>query len=290
MVRPSSPHRLKRWIALNLRQLRKDAGLGRVDAAARLGVTRGQIGHLETAERLPSKPVLEILLGYYGVPERLEDFAALVEAAQKGRNWWNHLAGAVPAWFDEFLGLEAGAAELRSFDTYLMPGLLQTRSYARAVVRADPDLSDEQVEQRVELRLGRQAILDRAEGNEPVQLWVVLDESVLHRRRGTPEVMIEQIHHLLKMSERPRIEIQVLPLDAGAHIAQQGSFQLLKFPPDFVGDPGVAYLELLPEGRYYEHPEEVAAYERAFTRLQVLAATPEDSRRIMQQAAKEISS
>src|SRR5699024_2546078 len=118
MARPSSPHRLKRWIALNLQQLRKEAGLGRPDAAQRLGVTRASIGHLESARNLPSHAALEILLGYYGVPERLPDFAALVEAARKGTNWWNHLAGEVPSWFDEFLGLESGAAELRSFDAY----------------------------------------------------------------------------------------------------------------------------------------------------------------------------
>jgi transcriptional regulator with XRE-family HTH domain len=289
LVRPSSPHRLKRWIALNLKQLRKDAGLGRPEVAKRLGVSRTSVGHLESARNLPSQATLEILLGYYGVPERLDDFAALVEAARRGKNWWNHLAGASPAWFDEFLGLEAGAAELRIFGTYLMPGILQTYNYATAVVRADPELTDEQVRQRVELRIGRQAILDRAEGDEPVQLWVVLDESVLYRRRGTAADMIEQIDHLLKMSERPRIEVQVLPLDAGAHIAQQGSFQLLQFPPEFVGDPGVAYLELLTEGRYYEDPEEVAAYARAFTRLQVAAAAPQDSQAILLRARKEMS-
>ena len=185
MARPSSPHRLKRWIALNLRQLRKDAGLGRPEVAKRLGVSRTAVGHLESARNLPSQATLEILLGYYGVPERLTDFAALVEAARKGKNWWNHLADAVPEWFDEYLGFEAGAAELRVFETYVMPGLLQTEDYARAVVRADRSLTENEIEQRVQLRIGRQDILDRDDGDEDVvRLWVVLDESVLYRRRG----------------------------------------------------------------------------------------------------------
>ena len=159
MARPSSPHRLKRWIALNLKQLRKDAGLSRPDVAKRLGVSRAAVGHLESTRNLPSQATLEILLGYYGVPDRLEDFAALVEAARKGKNWWNHLAGAVPPWFDEYLGLEAGAAELRIFDAYLVSGLLQTEDYARAVVRADRGLTEEEIKQRVQLRAERQGIL-----------------------------------------------------------------------------------------------------------------------------------
>ncbi|TCP57462.1 helix-turn-helix protein [Tamaricihabitans halophyticus] len=292
MARPSSPHRLKRWIALNLRQLRKDAGFSRPEAAKRLGVSRTAIGHLESARNLPSQPALEILLGYYGVPERFADFAALVEAARKGKNWWNHLAGAVPPWFDEYLGFEAGAAELRVFETYVMAGLLQTEDYARAVVRADRSLTEGEINQRVQLRTERQAILARDDGDEDedaARLWVVLDESVLYRRRGTREVMAEQLAHLTRMSEYPRITVQVLPLDAGAHEAQQGSFQLIKFPAEFVGDPGVAYLDEMPEGHYHEEPDSVAKYERAFTNLQVLAATPEDSRTLIQKALKEIS-
>lgn len=290
MARPSSPHRLKRWIALNLRQLRKDAGLGRPEVAKRLGVSRTAVGHLESARNLPSQATLEILLGYYGVPERLADFAALVEAARKGKNWWNHLADAVPEWFDEYLGFEAGAAELRVFETYVMPGLLQTEDYARAVVRADRSLTENEIKQRVQLRIGRQDILDRDDGDEDaVRLWVVLDESVLYRRRGTREVMAEQLAHLLTRSEWPRLTVQVLPLDAGEHEAQQGSFQVITFPAEFVGDPGVAFLDELPEGHYHEAPGDVAKYERAFAGLQAMAATPEDSRKLIQKALKEFS-
>lgn len=283
----NSPALLKRWIALNLKQLRKEAGRSQPEAAKRLGVSRATVTHLESARNLPAQPTLEVLLGYYGVPDRLADFVRVVEAARKGSNWWQHLSGAVPPWLDLFLGLEAGASELRIFDAYLVPGIMQTADYIQAVVESDPDLTTSQVAERVELRIGRQRILNRAE--EPVRLWAVLDESVLYRHRGSPQVMAEQIKHLSDLSERPRIDIQVLPLSAGAHIAQQGSFQILKFPPEFVGDPGVVYLELLAEGRYYEEPEDIAAYERAMTRLQVLAASQEDSRAILHRAVKEMS-
>ncbi|GAB3288911.1 helix-turn-helix domain-containing protein [Parasphingorhabdus pacifica] len=286
MVDTSSPALLKRWIGLNLRQLRKEAGKERTEVMQRLGLSRAQVGHLETAERLPSKPVLEILLDFYGKRERLPDFLRIVEAARKGKNWWDKLSDAVPPWFDLFLGLEAGAADVLSFDAYVMPGLLQTPAYAEAVIRADPELTDEQVQQRVELRVGRQRIFDRED--DPVRLWTVIDEAVLTRLRGRTEVMTEQLDHLIKMSERPGVDVQILPRTAGAHLAQSGSFQILKFLSEMTGDPGVVYLEGLVEGRYYEKPEEVALYERAMTRLQVQAATPEDSRTILRQAVQEV--
>ncbi|GAA2798485.1 helix-turn-helix transcriptional regulator [Saccharopolyspora taberi] len=287
MVATSSSASLRRWIGLNLRQLRKEAGKQRSEVMERLGLSRAQVGHLETAERLPSKPVLEILLDFYGVPERLPDFLRIVEAARKAKNWWAELADAVPPWFDLFLGYESGAAELSSFDALLVRGLLQTRAYAEAVIRADPELTDDDVQQRVELRMGRQRILDRED--DPVRLWTVLDEAVLYRKRGDSAVMREQLAHLLEMSERPRIDIQVLPLDAGAHTAQQGgTFTLMKFPPDMKNDPGVAYVELVNTGLYIEDPEEIALYERTLRRVHALAATPEDSRGIIQRAMKEV--
>ncbi|MGH3847445.1 MAG: helix-turn-helix domain-containing protein [Pseudonocardiaceae bacterium] len=285
MVTSSSPAVLKRWIGLELRRLRQEAGRSRPEAAARLDQSRTAIGHLETGRNLPSGPALEILLGYYGVLERLPFFRDLVNAARKGRNWWDRLAGVAPPWFDLFLGLEAGAAEINIFAIYLVPGLLQIPEYAEAVFRADPVLTDEELQRRMAVRLGRQQILDRAD--DPVRLWVVLDESVLYRRRGTPQIMAAQIEHLIEASLRPRIDLQVLPLDAGAHLAQQGGFQLLKFPAEMVGDPGVVYLELVVEGRYYEDPEQVARYDQAITRLRVQAASLEESRALMRRALKE---
>lgn len=288
MVATSSPAVLKRWIAFELVRLRKEAGKERSEVQQRLGLSRAQVGHLETAERLPSKLVLEAMLDFYGKPERLDDFLHLVEAARKGKNWWDKLSTAVPPWFDLFLGLEAGAAELSSFDALLVTGLLQTPEYAEAVIRANTDLTDDEVQQRVELRMGRQQrILDRAD--EPVRLWTVLDESVLYRHRGDATVMRAQLDHLLAMSERPRIDIQVLSLSAGAHPAQQGgTFTVMKFASDMVGDPGVVYHELLNTGLYIDDQEEISLYERTLRYVHALAATPEDSRRIIERARKEV--
>lgn len=281
----SSPAVLRRWIGLELRRLRTAAGKSRPEAADRIHQSRTVIGHLETARNLPSGPVLEVLLSFYGVPDRLPFFLDLIAAARRGKNWWDQHAGAAPPWFNLYLGLEAGAAEIASFDSYLVPGLLQTASYAEAVMRADPELTPQQVEQRVALRIGRQKILERA--TDPVRLWVILDESVLYRHRGTRDVMVEQLTHLVEAGEHPRMDVQVLPLSAGAHVAQQGSFQILKFPNDMVGDPGVVYLELFVEGRYYEEPDQVGLYERAMTRLRVQAATPDESLALIRRAIRK---
>lgn len=282
-----SPTLFKRRIALELRQCRAAAGLVQKDAANRLDRTPQHIANLEGGIRLPSTGDLELLLDLYGVRDRIPFMRELLTAARKSTSWWTAFSGAIPDWFDLYLGLEAGAAELSSFDAILVPGLLQTVEYAEAVIRADTDLTEDEVRQRVELRMARQHILEREQ--EPVRLWTVLDESVLYRILGDSEVMREQLNHLLTMSQRPRTDIQVLPRNAGAHSAQQGgTFQLMKFPSDMAGDPGVVYHEQMGAGLYYENPDTIACYERALREVHALAATREDSRSKIEQAIKEV--
>ena len=276
----------KRTIALSLKKWRLEAKLPQKDAAKRLDRTVQHISNLE-AGQLPTAADLELLLGLYGKADRIPFMRELLSAARKAKNWWTALSGVTPKWFDLFLGLESGAAELYSFDTVVVPGLLQTREYATAVLRGNPELSDEQLEQGVELRLGRQQILDRAE--DPVHLWTVLDESVLYRQRGDAKVMRGQLKHLLEMSKRPRIDIQVLPFDAGATPAQDGgTFTVMRFPPEMENDPGLVYLELLTGGQYFEKADEIAEYRRALTRLHALAADQKVSRGIIERAMKEV--
>jgi transcriptional regulator with XRE-family HTH domain len=287
-LRSGSPALFKRTIALSLQRWRKEVGLAQKDAAKRLDRTPQHISNLESGERLPSAADLELLLDFYGKPDRIAFMRELLAAARKASNWWTALSGAVPKWFDLYLGLESGAAELFSFDTMLVPGLLQTRDYADAVFQGNPDLTDEQVRQGVELRVGRQQILDRED--DPMHLWTVLDESVLYRIRGDAVIMHTQLAHLLEMSERPRIDIQVLPFDAGATPAQQGAtFILMTFPPAMEHDTGLVYVDLLTGGRYIEEAAEINEYQRALTRLHALAADQKRSREIIKRAMKEVT-
>ncbi|MFI7672599.1 helix-turn-helix transcriptional regulator [Actinophytocola sp. NPDC049390] len=285
-LRSGSPALFKRTIALSLKKWRLEAKLPQKDAAKRLDRTVQHISNLESGQ-LPTAADLELLLGLYGKADRIPFMRELLSAARKARNWWTALSGVTPKWFDLYLGLESGAAELYSFDTVVVPGLLQTREYATAVLRGNPDLSDEQLEQGVELRLGRQQILDRAE--DPVHLWTVLDESVLYRQRGDAKAMRDQLKHLLEMSKRPRTDIQVLPFEAGATPAQDGgTFTVMTFPPEMENDPGLVYLELLTGGQYFEKADEIAEYRRALTRLHALAADQKASRGIIERAMREV--
>lgn len=284
-LRNGSPALFKRTIALSLKKWRLESGLPQKDAAVRLDRTTQHISNLE-AGQIPTAADLELLLDYYGKADRIVFMRELLSAARKARNWWMGMSGAVPKWFDLFLGLESGAVELSSFDTVVVPGLLQTRNYATAVLEGDPDLSKDEVQKLVDVRMGRQHIL---QGDDPVYLHVVLEESVLHRLRGNRAIMLEQLGHLLEVSHQPRIDIQVLPFDAGANPAQDsGAFIAMKFPPEMEGDPGLVYLELLTGGHYFEKPEEIAEYQRALTRLHSLAASPEASRGIIERRLKEV--
>lgn len=287
-LRSGSPALFKRTIALSLQRWRKDAGLAQRDAAKRLDRTPQHISNLESGERLPSAADLELLLELYEKADRIPFMRELLSAAKRARNWWTAMSGAVPKWFDLYLGLESGAAELSTFENVLVPGLLQTRAYAEAVIRGNPNLSDEQVEKLVDLRMGRQAILNR--DDDPPHLWAVLDESVLHRHHGGAITMHGQLRHLLEMAERPRIDIQVLTYDAGAALAPQcGSFVVMTFPPDMENDPGLVYLELLTGGQYFEDPAEIAQYRRALTRLHALAVDQRASGEIIHRIMKEVT-
>lgn len=281
-----SPALFKRTIALSLKKWRLEAKLPQKDAARRLDRTIQHISNLEAGQQ-PTAADLELLLGLYGKADRIPFMRELLSAARKAKNWWTALSGVTPKWFDLYLGLESGAKELFMYNTIVVPGLLQTRDYAVAVLRGNPDLNEEQVEQGADLRIGRQQILDR--DPEPVRLWTVLDESVLYRRRGDAAVMRDQLAHLIEMSERPLIDIQILPLDAGPTVALDGgNFLVMKFPPEMEGDPGLVHLELLTGGQYVEKPDEIAQYQRALTRLLAMAANQKASRGIIERAMREV--
>jgi transcriptional regulator with XRE-family HTH domain len=286
-LRSGSPALYKRAIALNLKQWRLDRGLAQKDAARRLDRTIQHISNLESG-RLPGAGDLELLLGLYGQTDRIPFMRELLSAAKKAKNWWSGMSGVVPKWFDRYLGLESGASELAIFETVLVNGLLQTPDYARAVLAGNPALRDEEIETAVELRMRRREILDRDTG--PARLWIVLDESILHRPHGGAAVLRGQLNHLLKQSERPGIDIRVLPLGAEPGPAQQGgSFIVMKFPAAIEGDPGLVYRDLLTGGQYVEKAEEISEYEHAMMRLRATAANQSASRGIIRRALKEVA-
>ncbi|WP_410597848.1 helix-turn-helix domain-containing protein [Amycolatopsis sp. lyj-23] len=282
----SSPTALKRWIAIELQRLRKAADVKPEDAAKRIGKAKTVIHHIETGRNLPAPADLEVLLNLYGVAERTPFFRELVKTAKRGTDWWKDFTDAVPEWFQLYLGLEAAAARISSYDAQIVPGLLQTPEYAEAVIRAgERRLPDHEVTRRVELRMARSAILTRDE--QPPQLWTVLDESVLYRQVGGPAVLRAQLDHLVAMAELPNIDLQLLPADRGAHAGIEGTFTILDYPDEFAPDPGTAYVETRRRGIYYELPEDVRDYRDALDQLKLAATRPEDTAAEISRRAKE---
>jgi len=285
-LRSGSPAIFKRSISVALRRWRLDRGLSQKTAAEHAGRSVQHISNLESG-RLPTAGDLELLLDLYGQTEKTRFMRELLSAAKKAKNWWTGMSGVVPTWFDLFLGLESGATELAIYETVLVNGLLQTPDYARAVLRGNPQHSDEEIDTCVELRMRRKEIFDRA---DPARLRMVLDESVLHRPHGGPAVLCKQLDHLLELSERPGIDIQILRYDASPTPAQEGgSFIMMKFPASITGDPGLVHVELLTGGQYVEKTEEVSKYGRAMTRLQAQAADQDTSRGIIRRVLREVS-
>lgn len=284
----TNPTAIKHWIALELRRLRETAGYDRAAAAERIGKATTVIAHIETARNLPAPADLELLLDLYGAPDRVALFREMVKRAKRGKDWWIDFTS-VPEYLTLFLGLETSAARISTVQLALVPGLFQTRDYAREIYRiTDPSLLDEAaIETRVEWRMARQEILSR--GKNAPQIRSILDESVLRRIVGGPAVMREQLLHLTQLSEQPNIDIRIVPFDKGAHIAMDGPFIIFEYPPEFTGDPGTVYIENRRQGLYYESPEALQDFHDAFERLQAQAEEPNQSRTFILNLAKEYS-
>ncbi|MGH4007027.1 MAG: helix-turn-helix domain-containing protein [Pseudonocardiaceae bacterium] len=282
----SSPTVLRWWIALELTRLRERAGLSRQQVATSLQCALSTVRHVEAGRNLPRPLELREMLSLYGIPERVEQFTELLNSTKKGRDWFEAFAGAAPAWFDLFLGLESSAAQIESYDALVVPGLFQTAAYAEAVIRAgDPEVAQSEVTRRIELRLARQDTLTRQP--QPPTVWSVLDESVLYRTAGSPAAMREQLHHLTQLAQLPTVTIQMLPMGRGPHVGLHGTFTVLELP--LTGNPAIAYTDGMITGTYYEHPDQLRRYRNALTHLQIAAATPAESAEMITQRAQELS-
>ena len=278
-----NPTAIKRWIAIEMQRLREEAGHDRAAAAKRVGKANTVIAHVETGRNLPAPADLEVLLNFYGVPERVPFFHELIKSAKRGTDWWIGFTSTVPEWFNLYLGLESAAARISSYDSQWVPGLFQTREYAEALYRAgEQRMTDEEVSSAVELRMARQTIIARAD--DPPQIWCVLDENALRRQVGGHDVMHAQLDRLIKLAERSNVDIQILPHTAGAHAGAEGTFAILDYPNEFEGDPGTAYVETRQQGIYYERPEQVTDFRRVFERLQVQAEKPAKSPALISKA------
>jgi transcriptional regulator with XRE-family HTH domain len=269
----------RRLVGGALRRYRENVGYALEDAARVLECDRSKISRIETGQRGIRPKELRELLTEYGVPEREQ--AALVGLASRGgqRAWWHQYADVLPGAYLDYVIMESAASEIMTYEAQIVPDLLQTDEYARAIAAAGPGYAtDQQLQDAVAAKaMRRQAVLSGVSGR---RLSVVLGEGTLHQVVGGPGVMAGQISHLVRLiDDFPGLTVQVLPFSAGAHAAAAGSASLaiLRFPD--APSLGVVYLEALSGGVYLESQEDVARYIRAFALLRAAALSVADSAR-----------
>ncbi len=259
------------FLGAELRRVRLAAGMSQEQLGRELNFSGDLVGKVETSDRAAS-PVFAA--GCDRVFPQMEGlFTRLLELA---RRW----EGPYPQWFRDWLEAEREATSLRWWEPMLVPGLLQTADYARAILAAGPDSDSEQLEQRVAARIDRQAILD---GPSPPMLWVVLDETVLHRSIGSPKVMGEQLLHLAELSRGPRVTIQVVPARAGAHAGLLGAFIIA----GFASSPDIVYLETSADGEVNDKASVVAQVTLRYDMVRAVALPRDDSRDLIMKVAED---
>lgn len=272
---PVGPTVRRRRLGSELRRLRESQSLKLEEVAERLGLAPSTLSRIETGKAPTRTAYLMSLLELYGVSD-MGQRQALVEMAREGhrKGWWALWDGVLPTGFGIYVGLEAEAASLRVYEAQVVHGLLQTEDYARAVMTTVRRLqTGEEIERLVKLRMQRQEVLHRP---DPLELWLILDEAVLHRMAGCSAIMRQQLDHLSEASQWPNVTIQVLTFGCGLHPALGGSFAILRFPERL--DPDVVYTEGVTGQAYIEEREqEVRARTEAFDMLRASALPPNAS-------------
>ncbi len=266
----------RRRLGAELRRLRELRQMTAEEVAGRLMVSQSKISRLENGRRSISQRDVRDLCDVYEVTdERIR--AGLMEMARESRQrgWW-HDFGDIP--YSVYIGLEAEASSIRAYESSFIPGLLQTREYAEAVVAGtQPDTDPGAIKRRVDVRLKRQ---DRIYGEDQLgSLWVVIDEAVLRRAVGSPAVMADQLDQLLTLSQRANINLQVIPFDYGAHPGMTGTFSLMEFPES--ADSTVVYFEGVTSDLYLEKDADVRRYTNLYDHLRAAALSVAESRSLI---------
>jgi transcriptional regulator with XRE-family HTH domain len=259
----------RRRLGTELRRYRETAGLTIDYVAGRLECSGSKISRIETGHTGASpRDVREMLLLYrVGEPE-LTDLVEIARGTRQ-RGWWQPYGSILTG---AYVGLEAAAQLIRSYENQCVPGLLQTEEYAVSVIRARLDISPEELRSRVGIRMARQLLLA---GEAPVEFCCIIDEGVLRRPVGGPEVMRRQLVHLVEMSLRPNLSLHILPFSVGAHAGMEGPFVLLSYPDP--ADPDSVYVTMATGGVFLDKPEDVQLYSAIFNRLREAALPAGDA-------------
>jgi transcriptional regulator with XRE-family HTH domain len=259
----------RRRLGIELRRLRIDAQLTIDQVATALGCSTARISRIENGQIVARGRDVREILQLYGAGSRKREELLQIADDVRGKGW--HAYGDVPR--SSLVRLEQEAASIRIYQTLLIPGLLQTKRYARSVLGAlRPDLEPDEQERLVDLRMERQSLLAE-EGR--VRLWAVIDESALRRPVGGREIMREQLRHLVEATSTPTVRVQVLPFSVGAHAGMVDEFVILEFAE--VTKPDVVYVQRILADSYLDRVEEVSLYVSIFDHLRTTALQAQDS-------------
>jgi transcriptional regulator with XRE-family HTH domain len=281
------PTALRMMLGAHLRQLREARGISREDAGWRIRSSESKISRMELGRVSFKERDIADLLTLYGVSAQDERDRLLALARNANTpGWWHRYGDVMPSWFQSYLGLEAAAAVIRTYEIQFVPGLLQTADYARAVILlGHRNASADEINRRVSLRMDRQRILTR---RDPPHLWVVMDEAVLRRPVGGRSVMRGQLAALIEANKLPNIRLQIIPFHIGGHAASGGAFSILRFRDQDL--PDVVYVEQLTSAIYLDKRDDVDHYVAAMETLAAEADPPQRTAAMLAEMLAEVES
>ena len=283
----------RRQLGRYLRRAREDAGITREAAARELEWSVQKLWRIENGASSMRAIDVRNMGELYRTDLALTEALMALARETKAKGWWHAYGDAVPAFFELYVGLEAAAEKIRMYEPELVPGLLQTKEYTHEVIQVfEPDLTEEDREKRVAIKLARQNLLRRRLPPAP-ELEVILSEAVLRRPLRNRGAMAAQLRHLISVpDELPNVTVRVLPLDAGLHKAGgAGAFAILDFADGGANpEPSTVYSEGPTGALYLDKPAEVAAYEGIWASLDKLALDERQSHSLIASVAEEYES
>ncbi|MGJ6960384.1 helix-turn-helix domain-containing protein [Streptosporangium sp. G11] len=280
------PTILRILLGAQLRRLRVAKDITREQAGYAIRASHAKISRLELGRVGFKERDVADLLTMYGVTDTQERAPLLALARQASApGWWHKYGDLLPNWFQVYVGLEEAASIVRTYEVQFIPGLLQSPEYARAVIMlVHGGASAEEVDRRVSLRMARQERLTRPDAPT---LWAVMDEAVLRRPIGGPQVLRAQIDHLLEVVEMPNVKLQIMPFERGGHAAAGGPFSILRFPERDL--PDVVYMEQLTSALYVDKREETDHYMQVMDRLCIQAYPVTESKHFLRDLREELA-